>query len=96
MHEGRRHGRAAGTENVVELQRFRHRREHEIPPELLEEVHAAGRLCEVLEAQGCELRFELPRAGGRVRAELRSLDGRVVREVPLAEVLGCGDFDSAA
>ena len=96
MHEGRRHGRAAGSDNVVDLARFRHRRAHQLPPELLDEVQMAGRVYEALLAQGHELRFEMPEDGGRVRAELRSVDGDLVREVSLAEVCGLDDFDSVA
>ena len=96
MHEGRRHGPAHGLDNVVDMQRFRLRREFALPPELLEEVQAAARVYDALHAQGHEVRFELPHGGGRVRAELRSLDGDVVRQVPLAEVVGCDDFVAAA
>ena len=96
MHEGRRHGFANGSDNVIDLQRFRLRREFALPPELLDEVQAAARVYDALLAQGHEVRFELPYAGGHVRAELRSLEGDLVREVPLSEIVGCDDFDSAA
>jgi hypothetical protein len=59
-----------------------------IPPEVLQEMTAARRVLDALDAQGHELRFELE--AGRVRAELRSVDGSVVRQVPLAEAIDVG------
>jgi hypothetical protein len=47
---------------------------------------------DALLAQGHELRFDLCKDGGRVRAELRSVDGEVVRTVGLHEVVGVGDL----
>jgi hypothetical protein len=80
---------SGAADNVIDLQEWRaHRRPERIPPEALAEVDAAGRVYAVLLAQGHELRFHVPPDGGHVRVELRSLDGAVVRIVPLAEVLG--------
>ena len=60
-----------------------------IPATVLEEMEAASRMFHTLRAQGHELRFE--QDAGRVRAELRTLEGDVVREVPLPEAV---DADS--
>jgi hypothetical protein len=81
------------ADNVIDLLEWRaHRRPDEVPGEVLAELDAAARVYETLLAQGHELRFELPGDdGGRVRAELRSLDGDVVRDVTLAEVLGLSE-----
>jgi hypothetical protein len=87
---GRTDDRAVSADdNVIDLRDWRaHRRPEEVPGEVLAELDAAARVYETLLAQGHELRFELPEDGGRVRAELRSLDGELVRTVTLAEVLG--------
>ena len=66
-----------------------------IPITVLEEMEAASRMFHALHAQGHELRFESSR--GRVRAELRTVDGDVVRPVPLREAVDVsGDPDFAA
>jgi hypothetical protein len=88
-----------GHDNVIDLTDWRaHRRPDPIPAEALAEVEAAARTYDALLAQGHEVRFELPRDGGRVKAELRSLDGRLVRPVSLTEILGLdgGPAPSAA
>ena len=64
-----------------------------IPVTVLEEMEAAARMFHALHAQGHELRFE--EAEGRVRAELRTTEGAVVRPVTLREavdVTGGPDF----
>ncbi len=64
-----------------------------IPVTVLEEMEAASRMFHALHAQGHELRFEQDGAG--VRAELRTVDGEVVRPVSLREavdVTGGPDF----
>lgn len=64
-----------------------------IPVTVLEEMEAAARMFQALHAQGHELRFE--QAEGRVRAELRTVEGDVVRPVSLREavdVTGGPDF----
>lgn len=61
-----------------------------IPSSLWAEMDAASRLFEALAAQGHELRFSEPQDGLPVRAELRSVDGTVVRPVSLSEAI---DFD---
>lgn len=84
----------SAADNVIDLQAWRASRHPEtVPAEVLDEMDLAGRVYDALLAQGHELRFDLPRDGGRVRAELRSLDGDVVRPVGLSEVLG---FDPPA
>ncbi|HEV3001114.1 MAG TPA: hypothetical protein VGW75_10290 [Solirubrobacteraceae bacterium] len=59
-----------------------------IPLAVLEEMEAASRMWHALHAQGHELRFE-PGPGG-VRAELRTVGGDVVRQVPLREAIDVG------
>lgn len=59
-----------------------------IPPAVLDDIAAADRLYETLRAQGHEVRFALPGEESRVIAELRTVDGRVVRTVSLSEVIG--------
>ena len=83
----------SADDNVIDLLEWRaYRRPEELPGELLDELDAAARVYETLLAQGHELRFELPEEpGGHVRAELRSLDGELVRAVALSEVLGVAD-----
>ena len=84
----------SAADNVIYLDEWRAlRRPESVPHEVLDEMDLAGRVYDALLAQGHELRFDLPREGGRVKAELRSLDGAVVRTVGLAEVLG---FDPPA
>ncbi|HKG38793.1 MAG TPA: hypothetical protein VKB25_07375 [Conexibacter sp.] len=59
------------------------------PPEVLEAMDAAGRVARELHATGRELRFVPPQegAGGRVRVEVRDLDGNVLREIPPSDLL---------
>ena len=81
----------AAADNVIDLALERAlRRPTAVPDEVLAELDAASRVYEALLAQGHELRFDLPAEGGRVRAELRSVDGDVVRPVALSEVVGVG------
>jgi hypothetical protein len=53
---------------------------------VLQEMDSARLVLEALDAQGHELRFE-HELGGRIRAELRTVDGDVVRRVPLSEAV---------
>jgi len=59
------------------------------PPEVLEAMDAAGRVARELHATGRELRFTPPPKGehGRVRVEVRDLDGNVLRTIPPSELL---------
>ena len=59
------------------------------PPEVLEAMDAAGRVARELHATGRELRFVPPAEGatGRVRVEVRDLDGNVLRTIPPSELL---------
>jgi len=59
------------------------------PPEVLEAMDAAGRVARELHATGRELRFVPPQDGGdgRVRVEVRDLDGNVLRTIPPSELL---------
>lgn len=59
------------------------------PPEVLEAMDAAGRVARELHATGRELRFVPPSEGGegRVRVEVRDLDGNVLRTIPPSELL---------
>jgi len=79
----------ARADNVIDMLEWRAvRRPEQVPGPVLDECDAAGRVYEALLAQGHELRFDIPDQGGRVRAELRSVDGETVRDVTLAEVVG--------
>ena len=82
---------ANGFAQVFDLAAARARRDEalatpQIPQTVLREMDAARLVLEALDAQGHELRFERE-LGGRIRAELRTLDGSVVRRVPLAEAV---------
>jgi hypothetical protein len=59
------------------------------PPEVLEAIDAAGRVARELHETGRELRFVPPPegSGGRVRVEVRDLDGNVLRTIPPSELL---------
>ena len=56
-----------------------------IPVSVLEEMEAASRMFHALHAQGHELRFD--QDGRGVRAELRTVEGDVVRPVSLREAI---------
>jgi hypothetical protein len=72
---------------VYELEAARMERERdELPADVLSQMEAASRVYDELQAGGRELRFEL-HPGERVRADLQTLDGEVIRHVSLAEVL---------
>jgi hypothetical protein len=76
-------------DNVYELAAWRARlRPAGLPPEVAVEMDLASRLYDALEAQGFELRFELPEDGGPVTCELRSHDGEQSRRVSLFEAVG--------
>jgi hypothetical protein len=80
-----------GFGQVFDLAAARARREQAlatpaIPQTVLQEMDSARLVLEALDAQGHELRFERE-LGGRIRAELRMVDGTVVRQVPLAEAV---------
>jgi hypothetical protein len=55
------------------------------PPELRAEILAAQRAVQDLHDRGRELHFEM--AEGRVRIELRDLDGNVLKTIPASEAL---------
>jgi hypothetical protein len=79
---------------VFDLAEARARREQTlatpaIPQTVLQEMDSARLVLEALDAQGHELRFDRE-LGGRIRAELRSVDGTVVRQVPLTEAVDMG------
>lgn len=58
----------------------------ELPEEARRALAAGWERWEELRAEGCELHFELTRAG-RVRAELRDLEGGVLRVLTPREAL---------
>jgi hypothetical protein len=60
----------------------------QIPAHVLEEVDAAAELWHELRDQSREVRFDDDPSTGRVDASLRSLDGGVVRRLPLRELPG--------
>jgi hypothetical protein len=76
------HPEAPGAK-VYDLSLARARRA--IPASVLDEMEAASRMFDALHAQGHALRFE--ESPARVRAELRTVGGDVVRTVPLAEAI---------
>ena len=85
---------SSGFAQVFDLAAARARRDEalatpEIPETVLREMDAARLVLEALDAQGHELRFERE-LGGRIRAELRTVDGSVVRQVPLSEAVDIG------
>ena len=85
---------ANGFAQVFDLAAVRARRDEalatpEIPQTVLREMDAARLVLEALDAQGHELRFERE-LSGRIRAELRTVDGSVVRQVPLSEAVDIG------
>jgi flagellar protein FlaG len=55
------------------------------PPELRHEILAAQRAAEDMHERGRELHFEM--AGGRLRIELRDLDGNVLKTIPPSHAL---------
>jgi hypothetical protein len=57
------------------------------PPGVLDAVDAAGRVARELHAQGRELRFVPGGDDGRLRIEVRDLDGNVLRTIPPSELL---------
>jgi flagellar protein FlaG len=57
------------------------------PPEVWNEVEIAHARWEQLRAQGRELHFEADPDNGRITVEVRDLDGRLVRRMPLTEAL---------
>jgi hypothetical protein len=61
------------------------------PPAVLRDVDAAGRRADELRAQGRELHFDVDIRSGKVRVEVRDLDGHTLRVLPLNEALGVAD-----
>ena len=55
------------------------------PPEVHAEMLAAQRAIRDMRARGRELHFEMD--GGRVRIELRDLDGNVIKQIPATRAL---------
>jgi len=92
--------RESGFGQVFDLAAARARKEQalaapRIPDAVMQEMDAARLVLEALDAQGHELRFERELAG-RIRAELRTVDGTVVRRVPLTEAIDIGTDPSSA
>jgi hypothetical protein len=61
------------------------------PPEVLEQMTTALQIHEQMREEGRELRFQAPRAGGRVGIELCGSDGATAQAVSIREA-----FDMAA
>lgn len=81
-------GLQARADNVYDLAEWRaYRRPEPLPPAVLHDIEVAGRVYDALFALGHEVRLDVPADGGRVRAELRTLDGELVRPVPLVELV---------
>ena len=55
------------------------------PPELRKEMLVAQRAFEEMRARGRELHFEMTE--GRLRIEMRDLDGNVLRQIPASQAL---------
>lgn len=56
------------------------------PPEAQRAVDAAARAARTLHAHGRQLHFEPDEHTGKVRVEVRDLDGNILRRLPLGEV----------
>lgn len=73
---------------ITEMASYRRMRRTGLPPELADQVRAAGRLADDLEAAGVALRFrEAGPRGGRLRAVLTDEHGNDLCEVSLAQVV---------
>jgi flagellar protein FlaG len=57
------------------------------PPEVLQQIDAAGRRAAELAAQHRELHFEKDPTSGRVIVQVRDLDGNVLRTIPPSRAL---------
>jgi len=57
------------------------------PPELKAEMATAAKVAADLHAQGRELRFERDDRTGKIRVELRDLEGNVLRVIPSSKAL---------
>ena len=55
------------------------------PADVMRDVEAAARRAEWLREQGQELHFEVDPESRRIRVEVRTLDGELVRVVPPSE-----------
>ncbi|MBJ7332287.1 MAG: hypothetical protein JHC95_20490 [Solirubrobacteraceae bacterium] len=71
-------------------------REAQIPSHVMDEVQAAARLYEDLQARDRHVRFDTHRLDGRVVADLCDTDGNVVRPISLREIVESNDPDTAA
>ena len=82
---------------VMEAARAARRaRETEIPSHVLDEVQAAARLYEDLQARDQHVRFQTHNLDGRVVADLVDTDGNVVRPISLRDIVDATDPDTAA
>lgn len=68
-------------------------RESQIPPHVMDEVHAAARLYEELQARDQQVRFHTHSLEGRVVADLVDTDGNVVRPISLRDIVEANDPD---
>lgn len=57
------------------------------PPEVIDAMSAAARAYQELRQMGRELRFFRDEESGRLRIEVRDLDGNVLRTIPPSELL---------
>lgn len=71
-------------------------RQTDIPPHVMDEVHAAARLYEELQARDQQVRFHTHSLEGRVVADLVDTDGNVVRPISLQDIVETNDPDPAA
>jgi hypothetical protein len=71
-------------------------RETQIPSHVMDEVQAAARLYEDLQARDQQVRFQTHNLDGRVVADLVDNDGNVVRPISLRDIVESNDPDAAA
>lgn len=71
-------------------------RETQIPYHVMDEVQAAARLYEDLQARDQHVRFQTHNLDGRVVADLVDTDGNVVRPISLRDIVESTDPDTAA
>jgi hypothetical protein len=90
-------GEGQGFAQVYDLEAARRARGPTIPDEVLDEVAAAARLCDELQARGGQVRFGLHDLTGGVVVDLCDLDGKILRPISLTDaVTAPADPDPAA
>ncbi len=80
-------GDGQGFAQVYDLEAARRARRPSIPAEVLDEVAAAARLCDELQAGGHHVRFGVHDLTGRVVVDLCDLDGKILRPISLTDAV---------